>query len=248
MKINYMSDVHLEFGLLNHELEGEVMVLAGDITVKQRDVPWILEMAEHFEHVIYVLGNHEHYRQNLDNTLRKTREAIGDADNVHLLQNESVTIEGVTFHGTTLWTDMNKGDPLTYHATGGAMNDFKLIRADGGKSRFTPQRAHKEFNVAKVFLTGVIKPGDVVVTHMAPSYLSVHEKYKGDTKMNGAYASDLSDVMLDYEPALWFHGHVHYSFDYTIGNTRVLCNPRGYVGEELNPDFNLYATVEVKGE
>jgi len=235
MKINFISDLHLEFGPLEIEPEaGDVLVLAGDIDVKGR-VDWINTIASKFNHVIYVLGNHEFYRGIIDNIYKKTRERL--VNNVHLLNDESITIDDVTFHGATLWSDFLKGNPMSYLHCNDAMNDYHLIRAGTGELRFKPQLAHKLHNISKVFLQENVKEGDVVVTHMAPSYLSIHEKYKNDMNINGAYASDLSELILDTKPALWFHGHMHDSFDYTIGNTRILCNPRGYIGDDLNLQF-----------
>lgn len=242
MIIKYLSDLHLEFGNLREEpTPGDVLVLAGDITIKNR-VEWVNIQANRFNHVIMILGNHEFYRGNLDNVLRKTRENLDPK--VHLLQNESVTLDGVTFHGTVLWTDMNHGDPMTYMEANGGMNDFRLIRADDGKSRFSAERSHAEHNVAKVFLRESIKPGDVVITHHAPSVLSIHESYRGQ-RLNGAFCSDLSELILDTKPSFFCHGHVHNSFDYKIGETRVLCNPRGYFGMEENPDFDVNASFEI---
>ena len=241
MKINYVSDLHLEFGPMNIEPEsGDVLVLAGDITVKGR-VDWINDMATKFNHVIYVLGNHEFYRGAMDSVYRKTKETL--VDNVHVLNNESITISGVKFHGATLWSDFLNGDPISYLQCGTGMNDYRLIRAGDGNHRFTPEVAHALHNTSKVFLQENVKKGDVVVTHMAPSLLSIHEIYKHNMYINGAYASDLSELILDTQPKYFFHGHVHTSFDYTIGNTRVLCNPRGYVGEALNPEFDPNASV-----
>ena len=235
MQINFISDLHLEFGPLEIEPEaGDVLVLAGDIDIKGR-VDWINDIASKFNHVIYVLGNHEFYNGAMDSIYRKTREGL--VDNVHLLENESVTIAGVTFHGATLWSDFLNGNPMSYLQCDQAINDYRLIRAGDGKHRFKPQIAHSLHNISKVFLQENVKEGDVVVTHMAPSLLSIHEKYKNDMNINGSYASDLSELILDTKPELWFHGHVHTSFDYTVGNTRILCNPRGYVGEELNSEF-----------
>ena len=235
MQINFISDLHLEFGPLEIEPEaGDVLVLAGDIDIKGR-VDWINSIASKFNHVIYVLGNHEFYNGAMDSIYRKTREGL--VDNVHLLENESVTIAGVTFHGATLWSDFLNGNPMSYLQCDQAINDYRLIRAGDGKHRFKPQIAHSLHNISKVFLQENVKEGDVVVTHMAPSLLSIHEKYKNDMNINGSYASDLSELILDTKPELWFHGHVHTSFDYTVGNTRILCNPRGYVGEELNSEF-----------
>ena len=242
MKINYVSDLHLEFGPMKIEPTGgdDVLVLAGDITVKGR-VDWINDMAAKFNHVIYVLGNHEFYRGAMDSIYRKTRGSL--VDNVHLLNNESITIDDVTFHGATLWSDFLNGDPISYMECGLAMNDYRIIRAGDGNHRFKPEIAHALHNISKVFLQENVKKGDVVVTHMAPSLLSIHEKYKHDMYINGAYASDLSELIFDTQPKLWFHGHMHDSFDYTIGDTRILCNPRGYVGEELNSGFDPDACV-----
>ena len=249
MKLQYISDIHLEFDdyaekfLAGLEHPGDVLILAGDITIKNR-VDWIIKMAEQFDDVIYVMGNHEFYGQNLDNTEIKTREQL--PDNVHLLQNESVTIKGVQFHGTTLWTNMDKGNALTYLYAGDrstGLNDFRKIRADGGRSRFSPQRAHTEHNVAMAFLRNNVKEGDVIITHHAPSFQSISSEFKGD-KLNGAYASDLSEDILTLNPKFWIHGHLHNTSDYTIGNTQVLCNPRGYCDFELNDSFEGLKYVE----
>ena len=242
MKLNFVNDIHLEFGALPENPSGsDVLVLAGDVTIKNR-VDWINEVASNFKHVVYVLGNHEFYHQNLDNTYRKTKEQL--ADNVYLLQNESVTLDGVTFHGTTLWSDFNRGNPLSYLQCENVVNDFRTIRADNGKSRFTPQRAHKEHNVATVFLRENVKKGDVVVTHHGPTYKSLADKHRS-SDINGSYVSDLADLIIESGPTLWFHGHLHNTSDYVVGNTRVLCNPRGYVRYDTNPNFDVHKFVEI---
>ena len=240
MKINYLSDVHIEFGPLYHDLSGEVLILAGDIHVKAKTT-WINEAARYFEHVIYVLGNHELYRGDLNRTPEKIKPEL--SPNVHMLQNESITIDGVTFHCGTLWTDMDRGNPMTAMRLKGGMNDFKLIRTDHYENRFTPTRWMMEHQKTLRFLQENVKPGDVVVTHHAPSWLSIHEKFKGDD-LNGGYYSDLSGFIDVAKPALWFHGHIHDSADYVLYTTRVLCNPRGYVHEQ-NPAFDVNASVEI---
>ena len=100
--------------------------------------------------------------------------------------------------------------------------------------------------VSRQFITEELaKPFDgptVVVTHHAPSWLSVPDKFR---EASAAYASRLEDLILDHEPLLWIHGHTHTSFDYKIGKTRIVCNPRGYHGFELNPDFEVNLIVEI---
>tara|TARA_Y100000310_G_scaffold228526_1_gene230810 strand:+ start:116 stop:853 length:738 start_codon:yes stop_codon:yes gene_type:complete len=245
MKCTFLSDLHLEFGPLDIQPDkGDILVLAGDIDGGSR-VDWINSIASNFNHVVYVLGNHEFYGGTMDGVYRKIRENL--AANVHLLNDESTTIENVTFHGTTLWSDFLNGNPISYLQCDKALTDYRLIRAGDGTHRFTPQIAHDLHSVSKMFLQKNVKKGDVVVTHMAPSFLSIHEKHKYNTSINGAYASDLSDIILDTQPALWFHGHMHNSSDYTIDDTRILCNPRGYVrGKETNTQFDPNACAYVR--
>jgi hypothetical protein len=77
----------------------------------------------------------------------------------------------------------------------------------------------------------------VVVGHHAPSRLSTHPRYKHDVLMNGAYSSSLDEYILDHpQIKLWTHGHTHEDFDYMIGSTRIVCNPRGYDGYEKRAD------------
>lgn len=84
----------------------------------------------------------------------------------------------------------------------------------------------------------------VVVTHMAPSMQSVPERYKKDP-LSAAFASNLDALIERTRPGLWIHGHTHDSFDYRIGRTRVMCNPYGYYGRELNPDFREDLVAEI---
>ena len=136
------------------------------------------------------------------------------------------------------------------------MNDFQIVvnsdrLLNGYKpSPFSPEHAaddHEEFlqKFAKV-LADENHRNVIVVGHHAPSSNSIHERFKSDVVMNGVYYSDLSNLILDNPKIrLWFHGHVHDSFDYMIGPTRVLCNPRRYIEyEQCADDFQLkYITI-----
>jgi len=86
----------------------------------------------------------------------------------------------------------------------------------------------------------------VVVGHHSPSKLSTKPQYEKDWEMNGGYSSDLTDFIMDHsEIALWVHGHTHHNFDYMLGKTRILCNPRGYAGYEQQEAEWKLITVEV---
>lgn len=188
--------------------------------------------------VVYVAGNHEFYHGKFFAGIEYLREECAKHPNVHFLERDTVDIDGVTFVGGTLWTDMNKGDPLTQHAIRDMMNDFRIIRNDyNGYSSLKPSNVIERHIKTKEYIREVIKivreqkPENkvVVVTHHSPSFLSCHPMYAHDHIMNGGYHSDLSEFILDHpEIVLWTHGHTHHPFDYTIGTTRIVCNPRGY--------------------
>jgi Icc-related predicted phosphoesterase len=81
------------------------------------------------------------------------------------------------------------------------------------------------------------------VTHHAPSLQSVADPYKRDL-VSAAFASPLDSLVAASKAKLWLHGHVHHACDYRIGDTRVLCNPRGYPGENEN-GFDPKLTIEL---
>jgi Icc-related predicted phosphoesterase len=155
------------------------------------------------------------------------------------------------FIGCTLWTDMNRGDPVTLYTVASAMNDYRVIRHDGqGYTKLRPAHTVSRHRRSLEFIREAIKnhPTDrvILVNHMAPSVLSINERYKDDRVMNGAYFSDLSEFILDHPQIVMItHGHVHHPCDYMIGTTRVVCNPRGYQGFEPDSGWDPTLTLDV---
>ncbi len=283
MKIALASDLHLEFGSISLENDGaDVLILSGDIIVandlRERDVynikgytdrsnkfhTFFQECSARFPHVIYVMGNHEHYHGDFKFTVEHLRSNLNYLRNLHILDREYVTIDDVTFIGGTLWTDMNNGDALTLYHIKSMMNDFKIIKNSNRevsfkdtegkfhtrKSTFCPEDAFEEHAKMKEYIRHVIEgqfdEKFVVVGHHAPCKQSTKPRYKDDVLMNGAYSSDLSEFILDHpQIKLWTHGHTHDKFDYMIGSTRVVCNPRGYDGYEDSADHFKLEYIEV---
>lgn len=296
MKIAVASDLHLEFGDLEFDNSqgAEVLVLSGDILVA-RDITqhdphnimgaeyrsnryhnFMQRCCEQFAHVIYVMGNHEHYHHDFAKTESHLKDVFGYLKNLYILEREIKVINDVTFIGGTLWTDMNREDPLTLYHMRSMMNDFRIIEnsnsmvsyrtyedvdgvADRNKpvfrervSKFSPENSveeHKKMfqyiQVVTAFL-GENPNKYVVVGHHSPSRLSTHEQYAHDTVMNGAYSSELDEFIQDHpQIKLWTHGHTHHNFDYMIGQTRVVCNPRGYHKHEAQAENWQLQTVEI---
>jgi predicted phosphodiesterase len=187
-----------------------------------------------FPHVIYIMGNHEFYNGRFYASVEHMRQECARFPNIYMLENDTKVIDDVTFIGATLWTDMNKGDPLTMHAIEGMMNDFRIIKNDkrnyaSMSARDVATRHAKTLGYFRSVLAEQHDKKFVVVGHHSPSFQSIHPTYAHETLMNGGYHSDLSEFILDHpQIKLWVHGHTHHPFDYEIGNTRVVCNPRGY--------------------
>jgi Icc-related predicted phosphoesterase len=171
--------------------------------------------------------------------------------NIHFLDNEQVEIEGVTFVGGTLWTDMNRNDPTTLQLIEGMMNDFRIIRnSQRNYGRFAPLDAVVHHRETLEYIKSVVDSDTtkkyVVVGHHAPCALSISETYKNEYYMNGGYYSDLSEFILDRpQISLWTHGHMHNPSDYMMGGTRIVCNPRGYKGHDPHADYFELKFLEI---
>lgn len=213
---------------------------------------FILRCLDEFKHVVLVMGNHEHYHGDFAETHKIIQGTFGPYNNFHFLNNDWRIINGVLFFGGTLWTDMNGEDPNTMHRIRMMMNDFNIIKntSEEGKKVFMPADAVEEHyrfrrNLDEALATHPDLP-TVVVGHHAPSKASTHPRYKNETIMNGAYSTNLDNFILDRRQIkLWTHGHTHEEFDYMIGTTRVVCNPRGYDGYEDRADNFKLKYVEI---
>lgn len=249
MRIQIVSDLHLEFSdcfEIKNENNADVLILSGDIMVASkvhrpeseygiRFRDFLKRMSFQFPHVVYVMGNHEFYDSgHFFDGVEKMRQACGVHDNVYLLERDTKIIDDVMFVGGTLWTDMNNFDPLTLHSIRDMMNDYRAIRNDkAGYRNLKPADTVERHRLTRDYIKLVAQENKeekiVVVGHHSPSTKSIHPMYAHQYIMNGAYYTDLSDIMLDNPNIkLWTHGHTHHCFDYTIGECRVVCNPRGY--------------------
>ena len=284
MKIAICSDLHLEFGTISLENteNADVLILSGDICVAKdlmdkdnndildrfgRSETWhkfFQECSERFPHVIYVMGNHEHYHGDFKHSLRDLRSRLNYLHNLHILDKEQIAIKDTIFIGGTLWTDMNNEDPITLLHMKGMMNDFRCVqnsnrvtifKDEDGKfhkreSRFSPEDAvedHKKMmEYVHLMIEGKFGQKFVVVGHHAPSKLSTHPRYKDEQIMNGGYSTALEEFIMDHpQIKLWTHGHTHEDFDYMVGSTRIVCNPRGYDAYEDRADRFKLKFVEV---
>lgn len=279
MKIDIISDVHLEFGdlVVENRNDADVLVMAGDICVakdlhnypeddvvlpatSQRSAAaaryraFFRRVCEVYPNVIFIAGNHEHYHGKFDKThdiFHTEFERMGLP--IQFLEREKTIIDGVTFIGSTLWSSFNDMDPVSMFDCQQKMNDYRVIKVSNeGFRALRPMDTVKEFTKTVRYIDETVKTTTgpvVIVGHHAPSDKSVMDQYKDDVHVNGAYRSDLEWMMLNHTNIkLWVHGHTHHTFDYMVNQTRVVCNPRGYVNyergsQEEEPYYPL--TVEI---
>ncbi len=227
MRINLISDVHLEFGDLVLP-GGDVLILSGDICeakhiklseyqpdfvklpledpTKRADryARFFVEECAKYRRVVYVMGNHEHYHFAYDDTYDYLKSQL--PANVTLLENETVVIDGIVFIGTTLWTDCNNKNPITVYDVKQCMNDYRVIKKKPSANhnfygKLTPEFTIHTHEISREYIRQQLKLHKdrkcVVVTHHAPSETSISSEFKHDFHMNGAYFSSLEDLILD---------------------------------------------------
>ena len=265
MRIRVCSDLHLECNEDGHGVpdlgEGEVLILGGDILCARHFKKdgklhkvyddFLQKCVKNFDEVLYINGNHEYYGYNYEGTHNVLKENLPEG--IHFMDDSVVKIQDWNFIGATLWTDFRKENPLEMMEAQRHLNDYKTIRIGSNYRKLRPDDTLEFHKKSKQFLLDTLPMFENqkvwVLTHHSPSHQSIHPKYRMETT-NGSYASDLDDLILSHPQIKYFsHGHTHSSFNYLIGECRVICNPRGYWNgyntSGLNLDFDPNLTIEL---
>lgn len=243
MIIKVWSDLHVEFGS-GHMLKtlirpngADVIVIAGDLHVGNT----CIEILQHLDEetkipIIFVPGNHEYYGQRRDEMDMKFLEANQTLKNVHILINDTVKIDGILFAGATGWWDTIMQNSHLY-----ALNDFTRIMDIKDHLFGTAWGMHDR----GWFESILNRHSNVVcITHNAPSHKSIAPEY-ANSDINACFANRWDLMIKEYEPLLWVHGHMHDSKAYHINATKVVCNPYGYYGRFINPQFDEKGAVKI---
>lgn len=252
-KLHILSDLHYEFHADGgrsfteslpsaKETGADALIVAGDLC----PVPGLYGvfngksllhalglLCDKYPLVIFVTGNHEVYGSNkagLDQWRAKIL-AQPHFKNLRWLDHEVCEVAGVRILGTPLWFQRNDRAPKHQ------MNDFHVI------SDFE-EWVYKENERAKNFLCEELRENDVLITHYLPSKRSIAPRFM-NSSLNAFFVCDIEDLIIARKPQLCAHGHTHDSMSYTVGPTRIVCNPFGYAGHEENPDFDPRLIIEV---
>ena len=244
MRLQILSDLHIDVvpGFVPRLAEGvDAVIVAGDI--QEGVAKGLAFLRRHLPPpvpILFVMGNHEFYGHYVVEERRAAIEAAKQNE-IILLDDATAVLGGVRFTGATLWTDFclnGEGAQKTDMAIARErMNDYRRIGLQKWPwKRFTPDVSLALHRTSRAYLwLELEKPfagPSVVVTHHAPHPGSIHTKFERAT-INPAYVSDQTALIERFRPELWVHGHVHTSFDYRVGATRVVCNPRGYADNDF---------------
>jgi predicted phosphodiesterase len=252
MKIQILSDMHLETRDYQLSLDPttDVLVLAGDIGYNPLTVSeWVKAQVPTGLPVVMVLGNHECRGMNMLSVTKSYRQVLSFNENVHLLDQDTVTVGNVQFFGCTLWTDFKVLEPNfsaveCMSAANRFNKDFKGP-IEMGHGRFIAQNAADEHNTQALaiqsFLQGQCPFKRVVVTHHCPLKDPPRDPRLNHGHLISARTSDMDDLVAQSD--LWIYGHIHRTC--RVGN--AVSNARGIVTDKRidNPDFQDRFIVEI---
>lgn len=252
MQIQYCSDLHLEFPanskhIKKYPLEpvGEVLILAGDIlpfVLHKMQTNFVDYIADHFEMVYWVPGNHEYYGYDLSTVADPLLEKL--RSNVWLVNNQVIDYKNVNFICSTLWSKIDVVHALDIQRS---ISDFSSIQWQGQK--FTTRQFNQLHNQSVQFLEKAFKEKrtgkNIVVTHHVPTLYQYPNRYR-NSPLNGAFVTELYDLIHDWGADYWIYGHHHYNIpEFKIGATTLLTNQLGYVQHGEHLSFRREKMIEV---
>lgn len=253
MRIKLLSDLHHEWmtsreqkaqGYFDYNGE-DVLVLAGDIASGSTNVYDSIKAFKKagFPEVVYVPGNHEYYGTSIRDFNAKMAIKTLQDDATHFLNPGFAQIGDVTFIGATLWTNF-RGSVSDAMDAGRGITDFRLI--DGFHPSHCESMFREHFQYIKHMYEQRATEKVVIVTHFLPAVECISPRFQDPTNsLNSYFANDLGEWIETLDNTTWLFGHTHDSIDITIGTTRLVANPYGYWGNEVNPTFANQFVIEV---
>jgi predicted phosphohydrolase len=253
MKIQYCSDLHLEFPenrsfLKSNPLKpaGDILVLAGDIVPfaeLDKHAAFFDYLADNFEATYWIPGNHEYYRSDISERSGTLNEKI--RGNVLLINNQSVKVDNTRLIFSTMWSHIS---PVNEWKISKNMSDFHVISYQG--QHFSTEIFNQLHMESKAFLLSALQDKEdcetVVVTHHVPTLINYPQRYE-ESLLNEAFVVELFDLIKDSGIDYWMYGHTHANTPgFEVGKTLMITNQLGYVEYNEHQDFDTAKTVTIK--
>ncbi len=246
MKIQYASDLHLEFPSNSNYLKenplkvtGDILILAGDIhVIGSEDImkePFWDWASKNYKQVIVAYGNHEFYND-YDLSTMKDGFKYKIRDNIYYYYNCVITIENIDIIVSTLWSYIHKENEKACQSS---VSDFSLIKWNG--NNMTPEQFNNEHKRCLEFIKKSMNESKakikIIVTHHVPSDLLTAKEFQG-SDINNAFTVDLTDYIKKCGAKFWIFGHSHRNINAKIGKTYCICNQVGYIADDEQETFN----------
>ena len=245
LRIQYVSDLHLEFEQNREWLKANPLKVTGDILLVAGDSAY-LDLPEsgrdtysqynfwnwaskHYRQVIVCLGNHDFYgyydlATMPDGYCKQIRK------NIHAYYNAVVHIDDVDIIVSTLWSFI---EPYNAYLTEKSVSDFYRIKYNG--HRLTADDFNKEHQRCLAFIKQAVAKSNartkIVLSHHVPTRLCMSKEFMGSA-FNGAFTVELGDYIVDSGIDYWIYGHSHRNVDAEIGKTKIRANQLGYVHQD----------------
>ena len=246
MRIQFASDLHLEFAdnwryLRQHPLEkvGDVLVLAGDIGYLGDDNysthPFWDIVADQYQQVLVVPWTHD-FDKFYDLAFLPDGKILNIRPKVNVYNNAVVTLKGVDIILSTLWAHIPLQDAF---ATETGVTDFHRILYKGEPLTF--KQFNREHRHCMDFLQEACVTAKatkrVIVTHHVPSFQLSSPDFEG-SRINGAFVSNEDTFIKQCDAEYWIYGHSHRNIDKLIGKTKCVSNQLGYVFSREHRTFD----------
>jgi len=252
MKLQYASDLHLEFPENKEFLKrnplfpsGDVLILAGDIVpfaIMDKHADFFKYISDSFNTTWWIPGNHEYYYSDISSRSGTLNEKL--KNNIFLVNNVSVNLENVKLIFSTLWTNISPGNQFEIRQR---LSDFHTIKYN--RKGLTPDHYNMLHEYCRSFIneqiSNDIAEKKVIVTHHVPTFMNYPGKYKGDS-LNEAFAVEMHDEISRSDASFWIFGHHHCNQpDFQIGTTLLSTNQLGYVKYNENTDFDTKKVITI---
>lgn len=251
MKLQYCSDLHLEFPdnkeyILDNPIEptADILILAGDIVpfaVMDKHNDFFDYISRNFKMTYWIPGNHEYYYYNVDSSNFLETQI---RENIYLVNNCVKEISGVNLIFSTLWSNISEEKRWVIQQS---LSDFKVIKfMDHLFNVDDYNTLHKEsLEFIQNALAIKSENKTIVVTHHAPTFINYPPKYI-NSNINEAFATNLTDFIEDSTIDYWIYGHHHSNIgEFQIGNTKLVTNQLGYVKYNENGGYNNKAIISL---
>lgn len=236
VKFSLISDMHVDFPQPRtpYEKLEQKVVVAGDTSNGLEGLRFLLKLKNKGFDVFACDGNHEHYANLLQNrSVYETQARFREEHSSVRMLTDTVPI--CLYNGWYPVTDEEMWQ--------GYMND-SYRSCLSGEEVSSLAREHARCVQAALQEWKDLQYKGVVVTHTAPCEETLNPRFEGHFSNEWYWSPHMRDLLSEFKDQIhvWCHGHSHAFSDKIVDGVRVVCNPRGYPGE--NPDWCPF-TVEI---